>query len=108
MYHRISPRRTGCLPTLALPSGTFFVLRELVGTYGLGLIRSSIAGRVARSAQDELCQPYLLVMRQLRDEWEQVVGGQGLGHDRTLRPALGRRHALMIDDPVTGWFLPCP
>jgi hypothetical protein len=34
-----------------------------------------IPRHVAGSTQRELYQPYLLIVRQLRDKWHQVVGG---------------------------------
>lgn len=49
-------------------------------------ICGGIARRVAGGTQREPHQPYLLVVRQLCDEWRQLVGGQALRHDGTPRP----------------------
>jgi hypothetical protein len=68
VYQRISPRRTGSLPPCALPGSALLVVAELVGTHWNGTIQSGVTRRIARSAQDELCEPNLLVVRQLRDE----------------------------------------
>jgi len=63
-------------------------LRELVWTNRGRSICSGIARRVAGGTQRELCQPYLLVVRQLRDEGQQIIGGQGLRNDDALRSVL--------------------
>lgn len=80
VYQRISPRRTGRLPTLAVPGRTVVVLGELVGTHRLGLIRARVARPVAGGPQHELRQPYLLVVREFRDERQQILDGQRLRH----------------------------
>jgi hypothetical protein len=75
VYQRISPRRTGRLSTLCLPRRTFVVLREFVGAHRRPSICLGITRRVAGRSQDGLRQPYLLVMRELRDQRQQVVRG---------------------------------
>src|SRR6266496_2409847 len=90
VYQRISPRRTGRLPTFALPGTTIVFVRELVRAYRLLAVDARVARTVARCLQRELREPHLLFVGQLLDERKQVLSLERLRHDYTVRQLAGR------------------
>jgi hypothetical protein len=80
VYQRTSPRLTELLPTLAFPAQRILVGRELVRPRGKRSIGRSIIVTAAGNEQREAREAQLLVVRELGDQRQQILGRQREAH----------------------------